>query len=458
MNLLRLIALALLMLLPASAAAQPIIDRVQRVTGGERLDLDDGKDFFAPAPAQAGITVGAWTAPAYLHFGDTDFNSRANDAVNSIAILDQRAWARWDTKGGQTVFIRGRYLNLQYDLSPGATYPVVYEEGMALDLGYVDLPEGDFSFRLGRQFLALGRSVTLSQNLDGVRAGYSHGPWDLSAFAATTPDQITDIDPAVGRSDRDFLGFTAAYHTTDGHSLFGYYLDQEDGTSLVAAGQGLAYDSRYHALGAEGPVFDLDHLSYYVEAIREDGESINRGTAANRAPVEADAFLGELAFRPDVEGHPTYWVSFSRGSGDPDRGSAVTSAGGNRVGTPDTAFIGFGRFDGGLGLSPRLTNIAITRAGASWKLREAPRDEDLLILAAAASIYRKSDPAGPISHPAAVNLSDDVGHGFDASITYKPWHDLVMTLQAGRFSPGDAFAAGNRDDGTVVYAGLTYSY
>jgi hypothetical protein len=51
-------------------------------------------------------------------------------------------------------------------------------------------------------------------------------------------------------------------HTTTGdHRLFGYALWQDDRTHSARPGQGLRYDSRYTALGAEGPL--RGDVSYY---------------------------------------------------------------------------------------------------------------------------------------------------------------------------------------------------
>jgi hypothetical protein len=77
-------------------------------------------------------------------------------------------------KNGNGVYARVRRLELQYGLDSGAAQPPrVYEEGLSLDLAYLDVPGNRWSFRLGRQFVYLGRGLTLAWNLDALRALYT---------------------------------------------------------------------------------------------------------------------------------------------------------------------------------------------------------------------------------------------------------------------------------------------
>ena len=391
-----------------------------------------------------------------MGFTDVDGNAVATDPVKSVLVLDTRLWARWDTRGGRTFYARVRELDLRFDMAPGNPNSSLLEEGLQLDMAYLDLPEGDLKFRLGRQYLRLGRGLTLDATLDAVAVDYATGQWSFRSFAGRTPTRVTDLDPSVGRGKRRYAAVGADYLTGGGHRLFGYLLDENDGTDVTLPGQALRYDAWYAAIGADGPL--RSDLGYYVEAIREGGTSADAGSLTARSPIEAQAGLFELTFRPDRPHHPTVFANAAYGRGDADRGTVLGSAGGNRGGTDDNAFIGLGRFEGGLALSPRLSNLAVYQFGGSYSLLEIPVDDEALILRAFGSWYRKDAAAGPISHTGATLVSDDVGRAVDLMLGWKPSHDVVFSMSVGRFYPGDAFPTNLRDPATVVQTGLTYGF
>lgn len=449
------LCLAAWLLLAGGLAAQGVSEPLRRLTlqRPEELSL---AAWTRPETRPAAVEFGAWSAPAYLVFGEPDNNASARDAIESTLVLDQRLWARWDTGSGQTVYARLRHLDFQFGLAPGTAAPRFFEEGLHLDLAYVDLPADDFEFRLGRQFFYFGRGIVMNFNLDAVRASFSGGQWSGQLFAGRTPDYQTDLDPVVGRSNRRFTGAWFSYLTRSDHKPFVYFVDQDDRNDATLSGQGVRYDSSYVAVGSEGPL--VGDVGYYLEAIREGGHSSTAGSSTGLSGISARAFLGEVTFHPDRRHHPTVTLGAYAGSGDPDRGSVVTAAAGSRAGTEDTAFVGTGRFDAELALSPRLSNLVALRLGGTYQFLEKAVDDEILEAAASVWVFRKDEPAGPISNGAASLPDGDVGTSLDAALAWKPAHDLTVALRASRFYPGDAFLPANRDPSTTVYTSFTYSY
>ncbi len=432
-----------------------LLDQVRRVDQERRQDLAYTQWLEKPPP-RSHYEFGAWTAPSYLTLDDFDTNSSAPDSLESLLLIDQRIWFRWDMPKGEQVYLRGRYFQLLPSTAPGASKPTLFEEGWNLDLGYMDLPLGDSKLRLGRQLISLEKGLVLSSNLDGFEVTYRKSNWTTRGFWGKTPDATSDLDSVVGRSDRVFAGLHAQMVTEEDKRHFVYFLDQNDRTGTVLSGQGLRYDSRYLAFGSEGGL--VKDFTYYLEGILQSGSSFDFGSATSRSDIEAYAVQLEATWRPEVYHHPTLSAGFFRGSGDVDRVSVVTSAAGNIGGTPDEAFIGQGQFEGGLALTPRLSNIDVYRLGGSYKLKEPPREEDTILLTLQGYFYQKVEPAGPISNIRATQINSDVGTAVDASLSWKMAHDLTAVFKAGRFFPGDAFPVTNRDPSTILFANLTYSY
>ncbi|MBI3893274.1 MAG: alginate export family protein [Candidatus Wallbacteria bacterium] len=399
---------------------------------------------------------GFWSTAAVLAFDSKNAATTLPDAIKSAVVLDQRLWGRWDLAGDRTLYLRTRYLDVSPTLATGVAAPTIREEGLDLDLGYLDMPGSEWSLRVGRQYVSLARGLALAQRLDAVRVSYDHRQWSSRLFWGRTPSKTTDPDPAVGKMRRDFTGVELAYLTTSDHRLFGYLVLQDDRSSAALAGQGLRYNSSYTALGAEGPL--TGDYAYYAEAIVERGDSADLGSATARSNIEAYVLEGDAIWRPDRRHHPTAAIGYILGSGDADRGSAFTSAAGNAGGTADRAFIGFGRLEAGVALAPRLANLGIARLAGTYKFLEDSEDRQVLQAAAYLFFYGKADPAGVISAPGATLASGDVGSELDLSLSWKPHHDLTFVVQGGRFEPGDAFPSATRTAASALYANLTYSY
>ncbi|MBI4868634.1 MAG: alginate export family protein [Candidatus Wallbacteria bacterium] len=450
------VALSVALLLGATElSAQQGREQVLQLRSG-RAAGDLAAMFEGKVERQSRLEWGAWSSPSFLSFSDVDNDKSSANTLHSLAILDQRLWGRWDGAGGQTAYLRARYLDLRYDLSEGGSRPTIFEEGLTLDLGYYDFRWGNWQIRTGRQYHSIGRGLVFDGNLDGMKATFRQGQWEMHAVGGKTPRYATDLDPNVGRSRRNLMGLSMSHATPNDHRIFAYWFAQDQRGHVEVDFQGLDYDSEYFAVGAEGPV--RNDVVYYLEAIQENGLSAELGRPIGGEPVDANALLAELEFRPDRRHHPTMQVRLAHGSGDPDRQSVVTNFQGNVRLTDDTAFVGLGQFDGGLALSPRLANLNVLSVGTTYNLLEPPKDDDILTLALTGHVYRKDDAEGVISNPAGNLNSPDVGKGLDLRAAYRPGHDLTVTLHASRFMPGAAFEPLTRVDSTLVYASFTYSY
>ena len=437
------------------AAAQQLEDRLNHLTLNQQQDLRATEWQRLPEKRE-NFEWGVWSSTSYFTFSNQFARTDIADPLDSALAFDQRVWGRWDHANGESAYVRVRQLDVRQDLAVGAVGQKIYEEGFDLDLAYYDLPSNDWKFRIGRQFLQLGRGVVLAQNLDGLRTGYESGQWSARAFWGRTPHKTTDLDLFVGLSKRDFSALEVSYRTLSDHHIFAYYLNQDDRNSIKSGAQPLNYESTYTAIGAEGPI--ARDFGYYLEGILERGDSPTSLSATGRSDIKANALLAEAIWRPDRRHHPTISLGHFRGSGDAERGSVLTNAASNPAGTDDQAFIGFGRFEAGLALSPRLSNLAVTRLSATWKPLEVLRDREELQLGASYFLYRKADAAGASSVLGANVADADLGSGFDLTVAWKPVQDLTLAIQGSRFNPGDAFPAATRTDATALFASATFSY
>ncbi|MBI4863173.1 MAG: hypothetical protein HY815_23340 [Candidatus Riflebacteria bacterium] len=152
-------------------------------------------------------------------------------------------------------------------------------------------------------------------------------------------------------------------------------------------------------------------------------------------------------------------LEYAFGSGDARRGSVTNTFGGKQTITTDENFLYFGTYDGGLALSPRLSDLHVLRAG--YQVRPFPKKgrrlPDLL-LGTKVACYLKDSVDGIISDPAAAMASRDVGWGADTFLAYRPLSDVSIFVQGGQFWPGAAYPVGVRDRTDRVLASASLSF
>jgi hypothetical protein len=128
------------------------------------------------------------------------------------------------------------------------------------------------------------------------------------------------------------------------------------------------------------------------------------------------------------------------------------------AGSDNTTFMGFGRYDGGIALNPRLSNLHVLRLGASARPWDETHGFEDLTLGGKFSLYRKNDGSGYISDPEAIPGSTDVGSGLDLFLGWRIYSDLAWMVQYGVFSPGEAYPVGFTDSTQTLYTNMTYSF
>jgi hypothetical protein len=435
----------------------------------QRRDQRASEEFFRDAgTARGGTEYGGWSTVTWLDIDELDHNGAALDPVSDVFVLDTRAWVKHTINARKNVFIRFRKLDLDIDTAPGVVpLDVRTKEQFDLDIAHFEFPVGQTQVRLGRLFTRVGRGLTLSDTLDGARFDYrSSRGVTFSGFVGSTLHRSDNVDTNVsgfdqGHNDRTFVGTAATYTTLGNHRVTGYAVDQNDNTPSANPLQDLTtfrYDSYYLGLGAEGPLGD--RTSYAAELVRQRGTSGTLNGGASREQVEAFAALLSVFHRLPGTSLPTLTFDYAFGSGDPNRLSVTdTGVAGPLIGQSDHNFLYFGRFEGGLALQPRLSNLEVVRLGMQLKPLEgrlaAPTD---LLVGFKLSGYSKDTLGGAISDPLATVAQRRVGYGADVFTAWKVFSDVDVLLEYGAFKPGNAYPEGFRDETHKVAGTATFAF
>ena len=451
----------------ARAQAGAVNERVRLVTDETRRQAAPPSNYFDLAKQEENqIDVGGWVTVTGLDFRDDDHNAKAPDTIRNVVIEDYRLWVGGEITDDLRFYLRGRKQNFDFSTAAGVPQPdFKSQEDVDLDLGYIDWAFAkNFSLRAGRQFVYLGRALTLSADLDGGGLTYADGPWQHHAFVGTSISRDPNIDTSVvgftkRTQDRDFYIADTSYRFESGTRAYGYLMVQQDASKSLSAAQSkqdFHYDSVYGGVGAEGSLDQLLH--YYAEFVYEGGNGL-ADVPNKRISIDANAFLGGLLWYPESNWHPLVSLEVAHGSGDAARSSVTNTFGGKLTPTSDHNFLYFGSYDGGLALSPRLSNINIVRLG--YQVKPFPhegRQLPGLLVGSKISEYWKDENNGVISDPLATLATSYVGWGVDAFVGYKPFSDLSFLLQYGRFKPGNAYAAGAQDATNRILLTSTLSF
>jgi len=463
--------LALASLAATGARAQTLdagaAERVRLVTDEARRQTAPPSTFLDLAKQdERQIDAGGWVTVTSVDFRDDDHSASKPDAFKSVVIEDYRLWVAGEITDDLKFYVRGRKFNFDFSTNAGVASPdFASQENVTLDLAYVDWGFAkDWALRAGRQFQTLGRALVLSNDLDGAAVSYQHGPWQGRVFAGTTIDRDPNLDTSIigfaqRTQDRDFYSADASRTFDNGNRAYGYLLVEHDNSTSQSAAQSALdfhYHSNYLGLGTEGSI--AQDLHYYGEYVREGG-TMFADTPKTRVDIDSNAFLGGLLYYPDFDGHPLATLEIAHGSGDPARSSVTNTFGGKLSASDDNNFLYYGSYDGGLALSPRLSNLNIARLG--FQMKPFPDDGKQLpgvLVGTKLSEYWKDDKNGVISDPLATLAARYVGWGFDFFAGYKPLSDVSFLAQFGRFTPGSAYAPGASDASNRVLLTSTLSF
>lgn len=424
-------------------------------------------DKELPAEQKVDIDWGGWYS-FYLFLYDDGINSSRTYRQH-----DLRAWTSVSLEEGTHQFYaRGK---LQYqDFNTGDSYDGNDNDwvGPNLDRGFYQFDlqramrayagqriDWNFKAKVGRDLVEFGTGYALSLPMDHVLLTLDVGDLEIQGLAGTTIRSMDDIDlsrPNSGDSERNFWGTQMTYTGLEKHKPFIYAFWNEDQhrDNFRWPPQGHDYDTWYIGLGSMGEI--ARHLRYMTEWVFEGGKSYRWGQWDERNNVCAWAFDAGLEYLSPGPMKPRYSFEYMFASGDPDRPFSPTDAlGGNTRGN-DTSFVGFGYRYTGLALAPRLSNLHIWRAGASFlpfekieALRELEVGTDWFL-------YSKNHSAGAISDYTADERSGYVGWEMDYYVNWRLTSDLAWTTRFGTFFPGQSYS--DQTTRTFLMTGMTYSF
>lgn len=439
--------------------------RIQETERTETLSSTETQSFFFPyKTSKESFEWGGWLSLSYFAFDEDDNNKLAVDNLSDLFYVDNRVWFKRIFESGNVFYLRLKSAYKRYDWAQGMNLDGTDTDKLRIGMGYLEFGEGvKHKFRIGRQYMYLGRGLVYSNTHDGLRWEGMFGRWNFKSFFAQTQPNENNIDYSVPGYDRDgkrrFFGLEGAYTTLKGTKVYGYFLNQRDlaREEPENPAQAYKYDSNYLGLGASG--FLTKQLTYYGEVVRQDGHSYANGKTDTREQIDAWAALLGGKYFSDAKTHPIFSLEWAYGSGDGDRGNVLTTLNGNLAGTKDRNFLYFGSYDGGTALAPRLSNLSVLRLGFSFKPFEDYWRLRNLTFSAFYSDYTKIREQGVISDRDAANTpSSDVGDAIDLYFKWKIFSDLSLSVNWAKFKPGNAFPAGIRDTETTLITSVTFSY
>jgi hypothetical protein len=424
------------------------------------------------APKYVGVEGGGWLNFAFFNYDDNDGEK------HTLRQWELRAWGHVSLYKVHQLYVRGLvgwddwnagdnpklYVNDE-DQGPyveRAWYQFDLAQAVLNDTGV--RPEYDLRVKVGREFAEIGTSLVLSMPLDMVQIHGRWGDWQLMTILGKTDSRTDNIDlsmPVYSHQRRCIWGVEGRYTGLDNHRPFVYYLANEDHTDPDPwmPGQRYSYDSQYLGIGSEGTLF-VPQLLYRTELVSQWGETFSRGATRRQDDIRAMAFDFGVEYLFDAPTSPKIMAEYIYASGDDDRSvSAVATDGGNRPGTTDRAFNAFGFRDTGIAFAPRLSNLHIYTAGASFlPFENKHRLLERLEVGSKVFFYHKAESRGAISDPAGGNNASWVGWEWDIYANWRITSDLAWTVRYGAFQPGDAFEGDNEDCRQFLYTALMFSF
>ncbi len=412
-----------------------------------------------------------WEWGGWLEYYFFDFN----DGVQSQRLYQRPSLSLWThldiDHGAHEIFARMR---LTYDyFNPGDQYHRRRDwVGPNLDRGWYRIDVGrafrlaepsdplQLRLKIGRQETQFGTGYVLDMPLDAVTLDARFYDLRVRALLGKTIGGYPNIDrsdPVADHSGRNFYGVQVSYQGFEDHEPFAYAIWNDDHTaeSPRTPLQDFGYDSQYFALGSRGSI--VHNLNYWAEVVYQSGHSFGDGDYRRQDPIDAWGFDVGVEYLWDCPARPRATLEYMFASGDSDRlFSAVGAVGGNRGGTRDHGFAGFGYRDTGLDAAFVPSNLHIWRAGGSLTPLEQVEWLRDLEIGTNWFLYYKHHRRGAISDTTAGQFSGYVGWEMDYFVNWRVASDVSWTLRWGAFFPGDAYQ--DRSTRNFLLTGLTWSF
>ena len=447
---------------PPGAPPQPS-DMFQRSLFYEK-DVRERLEAAVPTEQKLLVEWGGFYIPSYVHF------TTQNDANGDLTVQDLRLWTQVRFDEVHRVFARMRFNYI--DFAPGDAQGLRQHdvEGPNLEVGYYELDVGkavakyagqnwplNLYIRGGRQYIEVGRGIALGKILDAGQFEVETKDWAFMGFAGHSPrgqDDIERFGPRFDTTRRAFYGGQLTYRGIDGHAPYAFFVIQKHMTDVGLPTQDFDYDSGYYGIGSKGSV--IKNLNYAIESLWEVGKGAANAQIDGTETVRAYAFNAQLDYYVQKPMKPVLTGEYGYAGGDPDRGTAISALNGNRRGTVDREFQGFGYVNSGLALGSRFSNLQFVRLGGRMTPYEKKTGAGRIDVGLDYYFLFKADHEGPTSDFRANRRSPEVGNEVDLYLEWRILSDLSWTVRYGRFFPGDAYT--DRHPRDFFYTGLNFSF
>ncbi|MCX5682564.1 MAG: alginate export family protein [Planctomycetota bacterium] len=464
-----LVGMTLLMAAPAFGAAAPVrpppqpADMFQRSMFYEQ-DVRERLEAAMPTEQKLLVEWGGFYIPSYVHFTDI------NDNHGDLTVQDLRLWTQIKFDEVHRIFARMR---LNYiDFAPGDGQGLRDHDlvGPNLEIGYYELNVSQAAMKYGgqkwpfnmyirggRQYIEVGRGIAMANILDAGQFEVDTKDWSFMGFAGHSPrgqDAIERFGPRFDTTRRAFFGGQFNYLAIDGHQPYAFFVIQKPMTDDGLPTQDFDYDSSYYGVGSKGSV--AKNLNYAVESLWEFGNGAANTQVSGTEQVRAYAFNAELDYYVQAPLKPVLAAEYGYASGDSDRGTAISALNGNRIGTSDREFQGFGYVNTGLALASSFSNLQFVRLGGKMTPYEKKTGAGRVDVGLDYYFLFKANDDGPTSDFRAVNDATSVGNEVDIFLEWRIFSDLSWTIRYAHFFPGAAYD--DRHGRDFLYTGLNFSF
>jgi hypothetical protein len=465
-------------LLPASvAAAQQAaqLERFERQLERAQSDTRVRVDQDIPPEDRALIDYGGFLSLSYLNIDDSIGHN------HQLGQYELVGYGRVNIDGVHELFVRG---NANYlDFKDGDSF-----DGRGDDLIGPRIERAHYRFDLqralaayngqvidwnvvvqgGRDLVVWANGLTFNEVIDGGTVRATYGPAALDVVAGVTWNKDVDFD--ISRpdfrqdTDRGFYGGMLSVQSGL-HTPFVYGLVQRDYNGNEVSNRGgvttrFDYNSYYLGAGSTGSF--TDNWLYGLEVVYEGGGGLSNSidnTGAQVTQTHEDIQAWALDARLDYlfadVRRSRVELELILASGDTDRQTSNGTLGGNQPGTDDHGFNAFGLLNTGLAFAPAVSNLIVTRLGAScfpWpdtsRFRQLQLGADVLV-------FNKFLEDAPIDEP--TNDHRFLGVEGDLYLTWQVASDVTFSLRYGGFIPGPSIE-GDSSLRSFFFAGVTYAF
>ncbi len=462
-------------LLVVAVAAMPVGAAFGQARAGRDIYQEQLRvrlDQQLPEAREMGFDAGGWFSLAYFNYDDP---STPGGSVRTMRQYEVHPWARVNIRGVHRFYIRGLFGFDDWNRGDNPAqrgdedHQRLERAWYQFDLGKMlqnetgRAPPVGFRAKVGRAFATIGTALVLSMPLDLIQLDLTTRDWEFMTLVGHSVPYTRNIDTSdrvAGRQDRWFFGTQATYMGLDRHRPFVYFLNNQDDTrpEPFHPTQSYEYTSRYLGGGSEGTILS-PNLRYQAELVAEWGQTYSEGVTAGRDHIRAMALDVLLEYLFQVRTKPKVWVEYMYGSGDQNRrASSTATIGGNRPNSTDNAFNAFGFRDTGIALAPRISNIHIYTAGASFFPLEKIELFKKMEIGTKVFFYQKARGEGPISDTRAGGAAHWLGWEWDVYCDWRLTSDLAWTTRFGAFMPGSAYDGGDKTCQQFLYTGLIFSF